>query len=331
MRRVITALTVLLGGQLALAGGLWLSGGEERAATGGPLVQLDPAAVTAITIEDATGATLRLSRSDGGWTLPAADGYPVREGKAAQLLDAVAGLQAGLPVSQSPSSFQRFGVGSEQPEKRLTFSREDGGDITLLLGNSAGAGRAYVRLADAEAVHEVAFRPWRANTTIGEWYAQAPLQVDPASVQKLITPAVTLKRTDDGWQLVNAGSQNASVSAGEAARLVQDLARPAFESVSRASEPDSEPTAQYRFVTREGRQIAFRYYSDGQSDVATLVRSDQPWAYTVKREQIERLANATAQSVLAGAETTSSASASGESQQSDPAGGGAQARSRQDS
>ena len=81
--------------------------------------------------------------------------------------------------------------------------------------------------------------------------------------------------------------------------MIGDLAQPEIEGVAKAEAPSGEPALTYTLTTKEGEEVRFRYYrADDQT--AYLVRSDQPWRYTVAQSHVTRLAETAPKKLLAG-------------------------------
>lgn len=312
MNRAIIVLSALLAAQLVFAGGLYFAGGEEPARGTSSLLAVEAKEVTGLTVTGPDGQSVELARDEGGWTLPAADGFPADANKAGRLVQTLAGLEAGVPVARSESALSRFKVGDESFQQRVVIQREDGDPVNLLIGESAGAGRVYARRGDSPAVHEVSFQSWLANASLEKWYASGTPAVDPAEVVRVNAPGFTLKRADKGWTLAKPGMLKGEIDAGQAAKLVTDLAQPDFHSVSKGSRPEGGGTS-YELVTKDGSRVTYRYL-ESEGSGAVFVRGDQPWVYRIKPEQLARLTGLKAQSLVADSESDSAAKATADAE-----------------
>ncbi|HSR41466.1 MAG TPA: DUF4340 domain-containing protein, partial [Longimicrobiales bacterium] len=130
-----------------------LGGGPSAPDDGGPLAELlsglESEAITAVTFVRPAD-TVRLERSDGGWTV---NGFPADSGAVAGFLGGLAGSGTGGVVARNPANHARLGV-AEDSAVALTISREGGDDLTLLVGDAGPSfPSVYVRLPGQDPVH----------------------------------------------------------------------------------------------------------------------------------------------------------------------------------
>ncbi|WP_435105092.1 DUF4340 domain-containing protein [Arhodomonas sp. AD133] len=300
MNRAITALSVLLAAQLVLAAGLWFTSADSGEAPSRDLMALTADEVTTVSLADADGEPLKLARTDDTWTLPSNDGFPAATTRVDALVSDLAGLSGRIPVARSEEAFERFRVADDAFERRVKLKTTDGRQATMLIGKSAGAGRVYARNADSDAVYEVAFSARRATPDPQHWYDTDTVGVDPADVKRVSLPSLTLERKENGWALAKPSQEGTELDGGEAARLVTDLANPAFESVSKAEPPEGEPTLSYAVETKAGKSLHFHYYATSEDGTAVLTREDQPWRYQVATSQLTALQDTSVETLLAG-------------------------------
>ncbi|MDN3518516.1 DUF4340 domain-containing protein [Aquisalimonas lutea] len=290
MKKVIMTLSVVLAGQIALAGGLWLNEGGNRGEGPGQLVPFQAESVRAVSITGPDGTTLHLERDNGEWVLPRSDGYPAKQSKVGNLVGQLTSIEPGLPVAHAESAAARFNVGDDSFERRVALTTASNGEVTVLIGKSAGAGRVYARRGDGDAVYEISFPAWEAGAERSAWFATGNVAVEPSRVKRVNLPEFSMERTDDGWQLV--GESSTAISDSKAEQLVSRLARPSFTAVSAGEAPEESPAIAYEIVTEGDQTIRFAYYSSTGDGSPRLVRQGQPWRYTVSAEQLNRIREA---------------------------------------
>jgi hypothetical protein len=299
MRRAVPILTLLLVVQIALAAVLYAGGTDSQARQAQPLAEFDPETVDAVEITMGDGTSLRIERGDGGWRLPAADGFPAKPSRVEQVVTRMDGLGGGLPVARSESARERFRLAADHFERHITLMADDEKVADVYFGESAGTGRVYARARGRDVIYEAEFPMWQIKAKESGWYDPSMLAVKTANVQRLELADFSLRRGDgEGWQVDNGGAL-AEAKRAPAAQLVQDLVRPEIRGVARAEPPAGEPDQAYTVVTSEGREIRFRYF-DTEGGGAHLYRGDQPWRYEVKQEQLARIEDSAPQELLAG-------------------------------
>lgn len=293
MRTTLSILAVVLVAQLALAGALYFRSSDSAAAMQGPLFTFDTEAVDAIRITDTKGDTIRIERTDSGWQLPAAEGFPASQAKVDRLLSNAHAFSGRLPVARSKASWKRFSVAPEKYERRIEFIVDGETRATLYVGDSAGAGQVYVRGKGDTMLYEVDFALHYAATDVEDWLDQSVAAVSPAKVRKIVLPEFTLKRAakESGWKLIRGGSKPETWAKDEEVdQLLSRLAKPDFEGVAKAEAPEGEPAFVYTLVTKEGEKIRYAFYGVDQQDAQPrFYREGQPWAYQVSDDWVAKL------------------------------------------
>lgn len=298
MRRAIPILTLLLVAQIVLAAVFYAGGTGSQSVRAQPLAEFDPEAVDAVEITMGDGTSLRIERGDGGWRLPAADGFPVKPSKVEQVVNRMNGLGGGLPVAHTEAAQGRLQVAEDQFARHITL--HDGGEVVadVFFGESAGTGYVYGRARGRDVIHEARFPMWQTTAKESSWYETSVLAVNMSEVERLELADFSLHRGDDGWQVDNGGTIRAA-KREPAAQLVRDLVRPEIQGVAMAEPPAGEPDQAYTVVTGDGNEIRFRYFRTEDGGVH-LYRGDQPWRYEVAQEQLARIGDSAPQKLLAG-------------------------------
>ena len=211
---LVMGLAGLLAVQLLLAA---VSGGSGRltpAATDAPLVAFEATQVKRIEISAGTDTpALVLSRTDsGGWVLPALGDFPAMTTRVESLLDTLAALRRPLPIATSAAARERFKVADDAFAERLVLSDGQEPVATLMLGDSPGFRRRYLRPAGDEGVYDVRFEVFNLSAQPNDWIAHDRLQLERDHIQRIATADWTLVKADDTWSL-SAGEDGASGAA----------------------------------------------------------------------------------------------------------------------
>ncbi|WP_031432551.1 DUF4340 domain-containing protein [Methylomarinum vadi] len=156
MQKTVKILAVLLAAQLMLAAGTGFSDQEISAGNKPvPLVNFDGEKVDRITLEGPDDAKVLLEKKGGTWVLPDVADFPVNSDKVKQLFDRLEALRSGTPVATSYGAWERFKVGNEAFERRITLSDRDETVARLYLGSSPGMRLIHARDEACDAIHVV--------------------------------------------------------------------------------------------------------------------------------------------------------------------------------
>ncbi len=150
MNRQNQILTVVLVVQLALAAAIFWPRAVASGAESGPLLANFKAAdVVNLSISDADGNQMELSKKGDSWVLPQADDFPADGDKITPLLDKIEGIKTNRLVTRTEASQKRLKVADDDFNRLLELTLSDGSSHKLYLGSSAGASATHVR-ADSE-------------------------------------------------------------------------------------------------------------------------------------------------------------------------------------
>jgi hypothetical protein len=150
MNRQNQILTVVLVVQLALAAAIFWPRAVASGAESGPLLANFKAAdVVGLSISDADGNQMELSKKGDGWVLPQAGDFPADGDKITPLLDKIEGIKTNRLVTRTEASQKRLKVADDDFNRLLELTLSDGSSHKLYLGSSAGASATHVR-ADSE-------------------------------------------------------------------------------------------------------------------------------------------------------------------------------------
>lgn len=260
MKRVNLWLGAALVVQLVLAAVLVT--GNDRLTTARPgkrLVDFDPAQVDTLVVEAPGAEPVRIVRREGAWQVPARYGFPADGKKVTGILESLASMQPRLPAATSEQARSRFHVNETGFERRLRLLSGDEEMATLYFGNSAGPGRVFVRRAGADAIYEVRFALWEANTDPAAWLDRDFLQRDPSEISAVSLPDVELRRDGEHWKV--AGLDEDLVTDGtRAGTVVSRLTSIRFEDVlgRRADVPVPDAAYGFTLVAAGGDEVEYR-------------------------------------------------------------------------
>ncbi len=142
--------------------------------------------------------------------------YPARLEAITELIDTIRALR--FARSLDPAEAQRADLTGLSPESetRYTLSGEDFAPLTLALGQSTGAGAAYLRLGDSQSVYVVnddlhrrnqSPKAWRDNTLTGI----APEGIQVIHIEDRSDGNLKIQRMAGGWQITAPQTDRADI------------------------------------------------------------------------------------------------------------------------
>ncbi|EIC21999.1 DUF4340 domain-containing protein [Thiorhodovibrio frisius] len=242
----VIGLAALLAVQLLLAAVSGaVSGGSSRlapAATDTPFAAFDAEQIERIEVTTPDSeAPLLLSRTDTSWTIPALGDFPAEATRVDQLLDALAGLHRPLPIATSAEARERFKVADDAFEERIVLSDGQGAVSTLILGDSPGFRRRYLRPAGDDSIYDVRFEVFNLSDRSSDWIAHDRLQLEPNQIQRIATNDWTLTKDGETWRLTGADGELDQAKVDE---LLSTLANLSYRDVLGTEAPeDFDPAA----------------------------------------------------------------------------------------
>lgn len=216
----------------------------------GPLLSLEPAAVTRIHIADEQGGEALLQRVDDGWQLPGLMGLPADPDQVQRLLQALGQQQTGFPVATSVAARQRFEVTSYRFQRQLTLLHDDTALATVYLGTAPGFRKVHARDAAEDAIYSLDFNSFDAPADDSGWLDRRLLQI--AEPLAIAGPGFLLRRSgNDSWE----SASGASPEARELEALLVSLRNLQVEGIAGEDEQRSlagtEPAFELDVVTGE--------------------------------------------------------------------------------
>lgn len=243
---LVLGLGALLVVQLLFAAVTSGSRGLTPAATDTPLAQFDAGQIDSIEIATPDDEQpLVLNQSDGGWVIPALDDFPADATRIDQLLQTLADLHRPLPIATSEPARKRFKVADDAFEQRITL--RDGADevATLLLGDSPGFRRRYLRPADDEGIYDVRFEVFNLSDQPDDWIAHDQLRLDRERIQRLAADDWVVTKEGDHWTLEGGPAQDGrELDQAKVDELLTTLANLGYRAVLGPEAPaDFDPEA----------------------------------------------------------------------------------------
>jgi len=127
---------------------------QASGAAGEPLFAgLEVDQIARVTLHEAAGEQVQLTKKDGAWVLADAGDYPVNGEDVSALLDKLVGLTSGRLVAETADSHQRLQVADENYAYEVVLKLEDGSLRRLYLGTSPSFGAIHVRVAGQDPVY----------------------------------------------------------------------------------------------------------------------------------------------------------------------------------
>jgi hypothetical protein len=261
----IGLLGIVLAVQLAVIGWLLLRDTTVDAA-GGPLLYFASDAVDGLELADGDGGRTVLAYRDGGWQL--ASGLPADPVRVAELLERLAGLQAGWPVASTVSASERFEVTAERHQRHVRLLADGEPVAEAYFGTSPGYQRVHARREGDEAVYSVALSNFQVPVGEDDWLDRTLLRPRGEIIEVERAGAWTLSRDGEGWLLDGAAADQ-----DEAAALVRRFAELRVTGVLADSGEHLEERAVFRIDDADG-PFRLTVYADAAGD-RHAVRSDR--------------------------------------------------------
>ena len=183
MTRWQKILTGLLVAQLALAGLVFWPRGSVRAAGQPLLAGLPPESVTAVTLTDDQGNTVKLARQDANWVLASGGNYPANAESVNSLLQKLTAVQTDRLITRTAGSLNRLQIGDDNYIRRLDITTDDGQTTTVYLGSSANFQATHIRVTGDNAVYLANdLTPRDASAAPGDWIDTSYVKLAPEAI-----------------------------------------------------------------------------------------------------------------------------------------------------
>ncbi len=184
--RWIPLLLLLLVAQLAVTLLIYWPRSAAVGAGEALLAAFDPAQVQGLTITDGNEKTIHAVRQDGGWVLPDAGDYPVKDEKVTGLLEKLAGLTRDRLVATQSATLTQLKVADDSFARRIQLEMADASQQTLFVGDGPRFRTSHVRLGEeSNAYLSLNFSADESATRMTDWIDTSYLRIPEASVQKM--------------------------------------------------------------------------------------------------------------------------------------------------
>lgn len=303
MRKFNALLLGLLVIQIILVVVVYSEQGQAGAVPSGPYVKIDRSKLASVQITNGDGDTVTLKHTKNGWTAPERLDFPVNMQRLKGLIGGLDGTRPDLPVAVSKDARQRFHVAKDKFERHLVFKTDKGVAADLYLGDTAGAGRVYARLAGQDAIQELQFPIWRASAKVGDWLNKDYLEPTVSDLKQVTLPAVTLNRSDDQWIPADLPGDRLP-DEGRIQSLLDHLRTLQWRKLDGRTDKvtlPGKPTFSMTVTPKQGKAMTYHFYEtpgkvEGKGKKASkskptwrVTRSDSDFVFTVGDDRIEPL------------------------------------------
>ncbi len=203
--RINRGLAGALAAQVGLAAVAWWPSAPERHDLH-PMVTLSADAVSAVTITGRTDETaapdpLVLEKTNSGWQIASAGGYPADGEKVSTLLETLGSLQVRRPIATDAVHHGALDVAEEDFTRRVEIAA--GERQTLYMGAAQGS-QVHLRAEGEDDVYSArGTTAWSVGDTASRYFEPELVAVDAETVTRIgvenAQGAFALVRDADGW------------------------------------------------------------------------------------------------------------------------------------
>ena len=265
-------------------------------AAGGKLFPgLEAVNVTAVTISDSDGRSIRLARTPFGCVLPEADDYPCEENRLPDFLTRVEDITKTSLVAETKASHARLKVAEDEFERLIELDTAEGERYRLYLGTSPRTGSGHVRADGQNRVYlapslSAAVSPVEASFWVDPGY----IKINPNDVVSFTQDnpqgEFRLERNDEqGWVIAGA-DDDIALDQEKVTSLVGKLAtlqllRPlGKEELESYFPPNAPTTVTVNTGAGNGGEIVLRIGAKFDDEAAFVVKSSKSPYYVLMSE-----------------------------------------------
>jgi hypothetical protein len=146
---------------------------------------------------------LELAKSNGRWTLPSKNGFPVSTKKVDDIGQTLLKAQRGYPVGNTLVAAKSFSLTDENFEKKLVLHDKAGETTTVLLGSNPGAGQVYARLDGEPHSFVLRYGAQELGSSESQWIDSLYLRVNREDVRSVYFSDVHLKAVEGTMTLAD--------------------------------------------------------------------------------------------------------------------------------
>lgn len=343
MQRWISALSVLLAVQLALAGLLAMRADRVTTAPADtPLLAMDTKAIDHITIDgkalvgEKAPPRVELVKQHGQWLVHNDFDVPANAFKVDDLIGKLSGVKRGLPIATSREALQRFKVDDDNFERRISLGANGKTLTTVYLGDSPGVRKSDARTANDQAVYVVELPTYELPVSTDQWFKSDLLKVSTDKLAEIDFDAATAhglklthaaassdakdqsKATADSWQAKGL-ARDQQLDNARAEALATELANLTVSTVlGQTAKPEwqtDHPLLELTLKDKQGhtQTLSLSKLNDGKqndgkqdtSDTYVLKSSSRPWYFGVTSSEAKSLLDASNPATLTARAETS--------------------------
>ena len=267
-------------------------------AAGGKLfLGLEAVNVTAVTISDSDGRSIRLARTPFGCVLPEADDYPCEKNRLPDFLTRVEDITKTSLVAETKASHARLKVAEDEFERLIELDTAEGERHRLYLGTSPRTGSGHVRAAGQDRVYlapslSAAVSPVEASFWVDPSYVKVNPEQVTSFTQDNPQGMFRLEKNDEeGWVVAGAEDDRvldqAKVTSlvGKLAtlRLLRPLGKEELETY-RLGAPVSKVAISTQAESGNGEETVLRIGAKFEDEAAFVVKSSKSPYYVLMAE-----------------------------------------------
>ncbi|MBA2320068.1 MAG: DUF4340 domain-containing protein [Deltaproteobacteria bacterium] len=302
----------LLAVQLALAAVTWWPGesgdAPPVAALAAPLAEWTVVEIVGQTTGDAPPKPVRVVKEGDRWVLASAGGFPADAAKVQQVIDNLAKIELGNPISTKATSHRDLGVADDTFTRKVTIG-SGGKTTTLYLGAGTGSG-LHVRREGTDSVYAVrGFTAWSVGDADARYLDSSYVKVDPKSLRtlKIANPSGTwtlVQAPDDTWSIAEApGVAVDPGKSGSLARRAVDvrMTKPVGTEIRPDHALTGETRVEWTAEGPDGAPIAGGYTIGAARETFHYVKADdREWVVEVAGTTLQPLLDFTPAAVAGG-------------------------------
>ena len=250
--------------------------------------------VTAVTISDSEGRSIRLARTPFGCVLPEADDYPCEENRLPDFLTRVEDITKTSLVAETKASHARLKVAGDDFERLIELETAEGERHRFYLGTSPRTGSGHVRADEQDRVYLApALSAAVSPVDAGFWVDPAYVKVNADQVTSFALDntqgAFRLEKNDEEGWVVAGGEDDRALDQEKVTSLVGRLASLRLLRPLGKGEPEGyglgEPVSQITIGTQagggNGDEIVLHIGAKFEDESAFVVKSSESSYYVL--------------------------------------------------
>ena len=249
--------------------------------------------VTAVTISDSEGRSIRLARTPFGCVLPEADDYPCEENRLPDFLTRVEDITKTSLVAETRASHARLKVAEDDFERLIELETAEGERHRFYLGTSPRTGSGHVRADGQDRVYLApALSAAVAPVDAGFWVDPAYVKVNADQVTSFALDntqgAFRLEKNDEEGWVVAGGEDDRALDQEKVTSLVGKVAslrllRPLGKGEPERYFPPDSPISTVTVNTGAGNgdEIVLHIGAKFEDESAFVVKSSESSYYVL--------------------------------------------------